>query len=222
MDDFDRRAGPNHRGDFFSPPRFGPMNNGGGGMRGMMPMGGRNGPQFGPRGGPMFMRGMRPGPPGFQFADRAGGGFFDREGPYDREERRRNGPPERRGESRRGGNRFPRESKSQQQRSSRWGGGSPRGGQPGDEQEDEGPPGVAPETEEAAAAAAAGELEADGGACEEELPEVHEEAAPGQDEDDADGGGDAPGKATPLYDEPAEGGAAEVGAEAENGENAAE
>ncbi|GAB0089501.1 splicing factor, arginine/serine-rich 15 [Sergentomyia squamirostris] len=162
MEEYDRRGGSgggggNSRGDFFPPHRFGPPMNNGSGMRGMMPMG-RNGPQFGPRGGgPMFgpMRGVRPGPPGFQqfsgdrppFFDRDGppAAFFDREGPfYDRDDRRRNGPDRRAGQDRRGGNsgRFPPAGRDAKTRSSRWGNNSPRSGRYSEERDDTAPPGV--------------------------------------------------------------------------------
>uniref|UniRef100_A0A6B2EH07 Putative rna polymerase ii c-terminal domain-binding protein ra4 n=1 Tax=Phlebotomus kandelakii TaxID=1109342 RepID=A0A6B2EH07_9DIPT len=224
VDDFERRGGPNHRGDFFPPPRFGPMNNGG--MRGMMPMGGgRNGPQFGPRGAPLFMRGMRPGPPGFQFPDRPG--FFERE-VFDRDERRRNGP-DRRGEQRRGGNsRFPgREMKQQQQRSSRWGNTSPRdrqdeGGEEG-EPEDEGPPGVANDLDDDLPEVGEGGGEVMGGGGEVVAqPEAKEEAG-GEDDQGMVAPEESvapPGKATPLYDEPEENNASAEAAPVEATESA--
>uniref|UniRef100_A0A7G3AYH6 Putative rna polymerase ii c-terminal domain-binding protein ra4 n=1 Tax=Lutzomyia longipalpis TaxID=7200 RepID=A0A7G3AYH6_LUTLO len=244
MDDFDRR-GPNHRGDFFPPPRFGPMN--GSGMRGMIPMGRTGGgPQFGPRGGPLFMRGIRPGPPGpgFQYGmDRpgGGGGYFDREpaGGFDRDDRRRNGPgQERRMRDQRGGNRFQgrgemKQQQHQQQRESRW--EDENRHEDDDVDDDEGPPGVS------------------GGADDvDDLPEVGEDSFGGdsgvaaaqastaatqgiaRDDDDDDGNEDAPvndgghdseaivddggapaGKATPLYDEPQESSAPAIATEEE-------
>uniref|UniRef100_A0A1B0GMP1 RRM domain-containing protein n=1 Tax=Phlebotomus papatasi TaxID=29031 RepID=A0A1B0GMP1_PHLPP len=202
MDDFERRGGPNHRGDFFPPPRFGPMNNGG--MRGMLPMGGggRNGPQFRmPRygiKGPL-MRGLPPGHPDFQFPDRPG--FFGRDGPpggFERDDRRRNGPPgvDRRGggggmpgEGRRGGNRFQeRDSKPQQQKSSRWGNESSTRGRQGQEPEDDGPPGVAREGEQEG-----GQDDLGANGTEAVSPEALDCSGPGEDDLEECGGGSGGG-----------------------------